>query len=68
MPKLVALDRYLELLGIDNGDWKKLPKKLPPKERVSKGPPADALKKRINPKRTSKILASESGWCISQHH
>ena len=50
--ELVALDRYLELLGIDNGDWKKLPKKLPPKERVSKGPPADELKKRRSPKRT----------------
>ena len=50
--ELVALDRYLELLGIDNGNWKKLPKKLPPKERVSKGPPADVLKKHISPKRT----------------
>ena len=50
--ELAALDQYLELLGIDNGDWKKLPKKLHPKERVSKGPPADALKKCISPKRT----------------
>ena len=50
--ELVALDRYLELLGIDNSDWKKLPKKLPPKERVSKGPPADALEKHISLKRT----------------
>ena len=50
--ELTALDQYLELLGIDNGDWKKLPKKLHPKERVSKGPPADALRKRKSPKRT----------------
>ena len=46
--ELMALDRYLELLGINNGDWKK----LSPKEQVSKGPPADALKKRIRLKRT----------------
>ena len=50
--ELMALDRYLELLGIDNGDWKKLPKQLPPQEWVSKGPPADALKKCRSPKRT----------------
>ena len=50
--ELMALDQCLELLGINNGDWKNLPKKLPPKERVIKGPPADALKKRISPKRT----------------
>ena len=50
--ELVALDQYLELPGINNGDWKKLPKKLPPKEWVSKGPPVDALKKRRSPKRT----------------
>ena len=31
--ELRALDRYLELLGIDNGDWKKLPKKFPQSNR-----------------------------------
>ena len=50
--ELMLLDWYLELLGIDNGDWKKLSKKHPPKEQVSKSPPTDALNKRRSPKRT----------------
>jgi hypothetical protein len=44
--ELAALDRYLELLGIENGNWKKLPKKLPPKEQAGKGSPADAPTRR----------------------
>ena len=50
--ELAALDRYLELLGIDNNDWKKLPKKPPPKERASKRSPADAPRRRTIQKRT----------------
>ena len=46
--ELTALDQYLELLGIDNGYWKKLPKKLPPKEQVG----LCALKKCRSLKRT----------------
>ena len=37
--ELVALYQYLELLGIDNGNWKKLPKKLPPKNMWAKAHP-----------------------------
>ena len=36
--ELVALDWYVELLGINNGDWKK----LPPKEQVSINSATDA--------------------------
>jgi hypothetical protein len=50
--ELTALDWYLELLGTNDGDWKKLPKKLPPKERVSRSPPIDTLKKRRSLKKT----------------
>jgi hypothetical protein len=49
---LVALHQYLELLGIDDEDWKKLTKKSSRSKQMSKGSTADAPLGRTNQKRT----------------
>jgi RNase H-like domain found in reverse transcriptase/Reverse transcriptase (RNA-dependent DNA polymerase)/Integrase zinc binding domain len=50
---LEALDRYLELLGIDNNDWKKLPRRASTaNEQTSRGSNAKVTKRRVTRKGT----------------
>ena len=51
--ELAALDRYLELLGIDDDDWKKLPRKSSTAgKQTSQGSNAKAPTRRVTRKRT----------------
>jgi len=51
--ELVALDQYLELLGIDDEDWKKLPRKSSTtKRQMSQSSNAKAPTRRVTHKRT----------------
>jgi hypothetical protein len=49
---LAALDRYLELLGIDEDDWRKLPRKSSAAEHSNQGSSVKTPKRRKSHKET----------------